>query len=494
MSVNRRKRMITWMQHRKKYLVITIWVATIAFIGAGFVGWGAYDLNTDRATSVAKVGHRNISVSEFQLAYSNNYDYYNRQLGGRLTKEAADKMGLEKIVLQNVINETLLLNLADDLGLSVLKTDIESALIKNKNFQVNGVFNKNRYYSVLKNQGISAKEFENGIKKELLLNKLQSVLKLPPTKREIELFTSSLFMQDKLTVSTISVDPSEIEINDQDMKKYWEAKKDSYKTKKKYELETVTIGLDKGWVKDEDLKKFWEGKKYNYKNKDGKILSFEDAKSKVVLDYKLKEGKKEALKTYLKFKKGEIKATGKLTVFADDQNFPVIKLKTANKNQVLKPIARTNGYLIAKLINVVLPRTMTFDEAKPIVLKQFKKHALVLALQKKAKARLDIFNGQNLGFVSRDSVAKIDGLSDAESSEFINYVFDQKTRKGFKIYGNKATMYRILEQKLLNDDKFNLYKSMITQSIVSNKQNELNNNLLVRLRKVYDIKQYYKGK
>ena len=64
------------MQHRKKYLVITIWIATIAFIGAGFVGWGAYDLNTNRATSVAKVGHRNVSVSEFQLAYSNNYDYY----------------------------------------------------------------------------------------------------------------------------------------------------------------------------------------------------------------------------------------------------------------------------------------------------------------------------------------------------------------------------------------------------------------------------------
>lgn len=486
--------MITWMQHHNKYLVITIWVATFAFIGAGFVGWGAYDLNSDRATSVAKVGHRKVSVSEFQQAYANYYSFYNRQLGGKLTKEAADKMGLEKVVMQNIINETLLLNLADDLGFTVLKTDVEQALIKNKNFQVNGVFNKNRYYALLKNEGISAKEYENGIKKELLLNKLQNILKLPPSKREIELFTSSLFMQDKLTVSTISIDPAEIAVNNEDMKKFWQAKKDSYQTKKKYEIATIKIGLSKDWVKDDELRKFWESRKYNYKNSSGKILSFADAKARVVLDYKLKKGKKEALKTYLKFKKGEIKATNKQIIYDDDTTFPVIKLRTANKNQVLKPIPRKDGYLIVKLINVVKPRIMTFDEAKPEVLKEFKKHALVLALEKKAKARLDIFNGQDLGFVSRDSVVKINGLSDAQSSEFINYIFDQTTKKGLKLYGNKAAMYRILEQKLLNTDKFKLYKNIITQSIVTNKQEELNSNLLVKLRKVYDIEQYYKGK
>ena len=61
--------MLSWMQKHKKYLVVTIWVSTIAFVGAGFVGWGAYDLNSNRATSVAKVGHRNISVQELQQKY-----------------------------------------------------------------------------------------------------------------------------------------------------------------------------------------------------------------------------------------------------------------------------------------------------------------------------------------------------------------------------------------------------------------------------------------
>ena len=65
--------MITWMQKHKKYLVVTIWVSTIAFVGAGFVGWGAYDMNTSRAKSVAKVGSRDISISQFQQKYSTIY-------------------------------------------------------------------------------------------------------------------------------------------------------------------------------------------------------------------------------------------------------------------------------------------------------------------------------------------------------------------------------------------------------------------------------------
>ena len=82
--------MITWMQRHKKYLVVTIWISTIAFVGAGFVGWGAYDFNTDRASAVAKVGDRKITVQEFQMAYSNHYSYYNNIFQGQLTQEKAD--------------------------------------------------------------------------------------------------------------------------------------------------------------------------------------------------------------------------------------------------------------------------------------------------------------------------------------------------------------------------------------------------------------------
>ena len=70
--------MITWMQKHKKYLVVTIWVSTIAFVGAGFVGWGAYDFNKSRATSIAKVGDIDISYHRFEQTYAKLFNYYSQ--------------------------------------------------------------------------------------------------------------------------------------------------------------------------------------------------------------------------------------------------------------------------------------------------------------------------------------------------------------------------------------------------------------------------------
>ena len=62
--------MIEWMQKHKKSLIPTIWISTIAFVGAGFVGWGAYDMNANRAGSIARVGQISITNQELNTKYS----------------------------------------------------------------------------------------------------------------------------------------------------------------------------------------------------------------------------------------------------------------------------------------------------------------------------------------------------------------------------------------------------------------------------------------
>ena len=47
--------MITWMQKHHKYLVVTIWISVIAFVGAGFVGWGAYSYGDNKGSIVVSV-------------------------------------------------------------------------------------------------------------------------------------------------------------------------------------------------------------------------------------------------------------------------------------------------------------------------------------------------------------------------------------------------------------------------------------------------------
>jgi len=485
--------MITWMQRHKKYLVVTIWISVIAFVGAGFVGWGAYDFNSDRASAVAKIEDRKITVQEFQLAYANYYNFYNQQLGGELTQERANEMGLEQIVLENIINEALLLSYADEIGLTVLDNEVKETLASDEGFKVDGVFNKETYYRAIRGNGISPKDYENSLKKQILLNKLQKTLELTPTKKEVELFVSSMLMQDRLAVDTIYLDSSEAAVSDEEAKKYWSEHRGEYLSEKSYDLETINVALSSDPIDEVKLKEFYDRKKHNYKDGEGKLETLEVARAKVEKDFKLKKSKREALETYLLFKKAQMDATGTLNVKESDTTFPVDKLVGVNRSQVLKPIETENSYMIVKVKNINAPAPAPFEDVKNAIVATLKVEKQTSALEKKAQSRLNLFQGRDIGFVSRDSVKKIDGLTEAESLELVNFVFDNNKMRNYKVIGNKAVLYQILEQNLLRKDKARDYTDLVNNNVVQMKRAELNKNLIAMFRQRYDIEQYYKG-
>jgi peptidyl-prolyl cis-trans isomerase D len=486
--------MITWMQRHKKYLVVTIWISVIAFVGAGFVGWGAYDFNSDRATAVAKVGDRKISVQDFQLAYANHYNFYNNLLGGKLTQEKADEIGLEKMVLKSLMEEASLLSYADELGLQALDSEVKAKLAADQAFQEKGVFNKEIYYNAIKRMGISANEYEKSLKKQILLEKLQSALQLPATKSEIELFYSAILMQDKLEVAEVTIDKNSIKISEDEAKKFWEENKNSYMSIKSYEIEYINVHPQDNTISEEELSAFFEENKHNYTDAEGKILKFEDAKESATKDFLLKNAKKEALKTYLAFKKGEIQAQDSKVVFDNDISFPVNELRGIAVGETLKPIEQGDAYLIVKINKINEPSPKSYEEAKNEVMQELYASKFEEELNKYAQTQVATFKGEDIGFVSRDSMVKILGMDEASSVDFINYIFDKKERVGYKISGEKALLYRVLEQKLLPSKQSDKYASLIEENVLQSKQAELNQNLIKKLTERYESEQYYKGK
>ena len=186
-------------------------------------------------------------------------------------------------------------------------------------------------------------------------------------------------------------------------------------------------------------------------------------------------------------------ATGTKNVKISDTSFPIAKLKNVKIGEVLKPIKTKEGYIVVQLKSINNPVPKPYVDAKPEILAQLQIEKKNSALKKKAQARLGIFKGADIGFVSRDNAKKINGLSEAESLEFINFVFDNNKARNFKVIGNKAILYQILEQNLLNNNKVKKYTSLVNDNISQMKQAEISQNLIVNLKKRYDIEQYYKG-
>jgi len=487
--------MITWMQRHKKYLVVTIWVSVIAFVGAGFVGWGAYDFNSDKSSAVAKVGERKISVSDFQMAYSNQYAYYNSLFGGELTQEKAKQMGLEKIVLESLTNEALLLNYASDLGLQVLDDELKEALTKDGAFHNDsGKFDKDIYYQTLRNAGLEAKSYEEHLKKQILIEKLHNILDTKPTETETKMVASALFMQDRLAIRTITMDANEIEIDEESLKTFWESQKSSFLTPQTYTIATILTPPDNDTVPTEDeLKAFFEETSFNYRHEDGKLKSYEEATQDLAKAYAMELARKESLQNYLAFKKGELEAQDTKTLTEEELPFSSKELAELDKGDVSKPIQTEDGFLSVKLISTNPPEPMNFEQARPLIMDSYIGETLAKSLTQKAAAQLEIFQGQDIGLVGRDSTPQIKGLNEEEVSLLLSHVFDNNDLRGYLVLDDKAVLYEVLEQNLLDLTKLEEHENMIIESLNQMKRAEVDRALIENLKNRYAIEYYYKG-
>lgn len=485
--------MITWMQKNKKYLVVTIWISTIAFVGAGFVGWGAYDLNSNRAKSVAKVGHRNISVQELNDKYSQLYYYYNDIFNGELTEEKASEMGLSKLALEAAIRDNLLLNYADDLGFSVSDSDIIQHIMSDENFHRDGVFDENLYKDILRRSRVNPKDYEKGLKRQILLNKLNSSIPTSTTKQDIDMMLATFFMQDKVAIKIIKADDSDIKIDENELKKLWEENKNDYMTPTTYTFDTLFVPMQDKNADEATLMTYYEENKEHYKNSEDKIIQFKDAISKVKDDYNLEQSKTEALEKYVALKNGKLQTEQSITFTEDTTPFEIENLSNLKVGNILKPIVYNNGYIISKVSKIQTPQPMDFKSARDQIVDKYMNLKTKELLENKVKSELREFKSENQTQVeiTRATDTEIAGLDILETRNFIDQVFGSTNKKGYVVLSQKAIIYEILEQKLLTNKQIENI-ALVSENINSLKNSEIMQDLIKSLQKRYKVEEYIK--
>lgn len=479
--------MITWMQRHKKWLVITIWISTIAFIGAGFVGWGSYDYGK-KSGVVAVVGDREISLDEYQREYSNLYEQYARMLGGQFNQEMAKQFNLSDAAYNLVIQKNLILSYADELGLDVTDEDIAKEVVKYKAFQKDGKFDKDTYVQVLAQNRTNPVEFENSLKRNLLLNKIESILNVQANEKEIEDIGKLLFIEDNINITVLDANEIKIDVKEDALKQYWETNKNNYMSDTAYELETKVIPLIKQDISDEEVATYYSKFKTDFTHEDGKIKTLEEAKADIINAILVKETKKEALKTYLDLKKAKAQFDATSMVYENELLYPLENIKeiqTTPAGEVLKPFLYNNEYIVVKVNSKNDPQPLSYNEAKPAAKEAYIAQERQIQIAQKAKAMLENFKGSNVGYVNRTSVNKLPGLSQNEAADFLNQLFNANSVKGSITLNNKIVLYKINKSRLNEIDKS---KKEVVESTLSNLQNsELMSNLISNLENRYEI-------
>ncbi len=447
--------MITWMQKHKKWLVITIWISTIAFVGAGFVGWGSYNYNRS-SSNVATVGDKVIQIKDLNNEYSNLYRQYQQMFGAKFNNEMAKQFDLQGVALNNLIQKFLLLNLADKYGISATKKEIAERLVKISAFIKNGKFDKATYVQVLKQNRTNPTDFEAQIGQEITLQKLVNIFSSTTNKNIVKIFDKVLGEKDKVAVKVLKLDDIKVTATQKAIKKYWEANKNRYKSIKKYQINIEQIALGDN----------------------------------------PKQSKKTALRKYLAIKKGTDNFKQQLTIdantaFIGAENLQ--KITSSKVGKLLKPLKTDDHYIIVKLLKVIEPKVLDFDSVKQTVKQDYITSQKRTLLTKARDNAMQNFNGKDLGYVSRktDSL-KIDGLTKDEVKKVLQSIFNTTTKTDFVELANKTVVYQILDTKLgeyQKDQEFAL-----TQQLDKVQDQILLSTLLEKLKTKYEIKTNFKVK
>jgi len=485
------------MQKHNKYLVITIWIATIAFIGAGFVGWGSYQYGA-KAGSIAKVGDIEISKAKFDMAYSDMYQQYNQMLQGKLDEEKAREMGLTQQAFSSLATQALLLNLAKEFGIVVTEDELADKLAQIPAFQTEGKFDKTVYEGYLKSRRLKAKTFEEVIQDELVIQKLFSLLDSKSLPFEEEVINTSINISDKIAYKVLTADDLNLTLDDAKLKSYWEAHKSDYMTPKKYQLDILWTESKDTNVTDEEIEAFYTQNSFNYIGKDGKQLQLDEAKENVISDLKMKKSKKHAQKQYIAYKKGKIDKSETATLAMNEAPLTSEiwkEIETHNVDTILKPKAVANRYATIRISAVIEPREMSFDEARTLVAADYEKNAQAEGLTKLADNILKNFNESNAtlsDFVALDSRKPLEPLNLQESLQFLQKLFTSQKEKGIISIEGKVIVYSIVEQKLVSKDKGEK-SDFVKKTADQIKGQDFQSNLLKSLEQKYTIEKFVGG-
>lgn len=481
--------MIGWMQKHKKYLIITIWISTIAFVGAGFVGWGSYSFSST-SNAVAVVGDRKISIEKLQREYAKLYNLYNQLFNGDLDNEQAKKIGIEEQALNNLISRALRLNYAYDLGLRISKEEVIDALIAMDTFQNNGQFDNEIYKRLLADNQLRPKDFEEELGESLLLEKLNAILEIPLTPLETEMMGAIYFTEDHVKIHILKQSDITFTPAQEAIKKYWEENQDIYQTQRGYEISSVSVNVKDINYNEEDIKKYYEDFKNQFLNEEGQVLPFLEVKNRVIEDYKDSQAQKEALKEYISLRKGENQKAKNSIIYEGDNRYGVEfinLLSQANEKETLKPIKVNDSYITAEVLKIISSQSKTYEEAKNDAREDYVSFEKAKILEENAKKELVNFKGIDVGYVNKDTTEVFKGLDKNESRDFINQLLSVKKEKGYILLTNKAVLYQILRQRVKKSDIISHNLEFLIQNGIQVKGRLVESEFLEYLSKIYKV-------
>ena len=285
--------MLKAMRRNVKKLAPTLWLVIAAFIITIFAVWGgAGRLGEARAAgAIVTIGKERISADFYFQNLRQRLEGLKREFK-ELDSKLIQQLNIPRQVLEQIIQQTLLFQKAKELGIDASSEEIREKIIGYPVFQREGKFvGFEEYKRILEWNRISITEFEESLRREIILDKVVKVLTSGITITPEELWESYKNKSESAKMEFVVFETEKIELKEEpllsEIKEYFEKNKEEYKIPERREAAFV-------FLKTEDLKAEIEltdaGIEKYYKENESQFKDPERLKvSRIYLPYDEKE-------------------------------------------------------------------------------------------------------------------------------------------------------------------------------------------------------------
>ena len=234
-----RKQSDTWL------IKSILWLIVLAFVATIFYSWGAGGSIGEANRTVATVNGMEIKTSEYERAYGNIVNFYRNQFRGQFSEEMVARLKLKENALDALIQNRLVLLEAEKMNLMISDQELAESISKRPEFQKDDKFSSSLYKNYLRFSRISAKDFEDIQRKNLLREKLEGIIKASTQISESEIQEAYKKENEKIKFKYIGFSKDYFKPadrpSDEEIQKYFDAHKSQFEVPEQIQVQYVKL-------------------------------------------------------------------------------------------------------------------------------------------------------------------------------------------------------------------------------------------------------------
>lgn len=208
--------MLKTMRKNVKSLKWILWIIVATFIVSIFFIWGGAGRLGEggRSNTLAYVGREKISGDEYSQNLRQRLEAMKKQFSG-LNQNLIQQLNIPQQTLEQLVQQRLLLQIAREKGIRATDDELRAKIMSYPVFQRDGQFvGFNVYKRVLDLNHIQLKDFEEGLKQEVIMSKAISYLTAGIIVTDDEVWESYRKQNDTAKIEYLVSETSKAEVKD----------------------------------------------------------------------------------------------------------------------------------------------------------------------------------------------------------------------------------------------------------------------------------------